>query len=150
MARPRLQNVERTPSGQISRSRKSYEQRGLLSHDGYVVYFAKADDGMKIGFSGATKSRMPSISRDKGRVVRVVGLAHLPSEALARKLERKLHETLSGKRIKGEWFELTMSDVLSALAMCRKIGIRTSGGQDASDDVRLLSGLAYGSDHAVA
>lgn len=125
-------------------------QRGELVHDGYVVYFAKTDDLVKIGYSGATRNRVPSLSVSKGRPVRVLGMAHIPSVEVARKLEAKMHEVFARKRVEGEWFDLSMSDVLSALAMCRSIGISTSGGEDASDDVRILSGLAFGSDHSVA
>lgn len=150
MARPRIPGVIRTKSGAISRSRNSYEQRGLLAHDGYVVYFAKSDEHVKIGFSGATKSRVATLSCVEGRPIRVVGLAHVPSVELARRLEAKMHDLFAAKRVEGEWFDLSMSDVLSALSMCRKIGIRTTGGEDANGDIPILSGMAYGSDHAVA
>lgn len=150
MARPRLNGVQRAKSGRISRSRSSLLQRGQLVHDGYVVYFAKTDDLVKIGYSGATRNRVADLSFSKGKPVRVLGLAHVPSAETARKLEAKMHEIFASKRVEGEWFDLTMSDVLSALAMCRSVGIHTTGGEDASADSPILSGLAYGSDHSVA
>lgn len=150
MARPRLNGMERTATGRISRSRASLKHRGLLTHDGWVVYFARGSARTKIGFSGATRNRIAWLSTDQGGPVRVVALAHLPNEALARKLEAKMHEVFAAKRIEGEWFDLKMSDVLAAMAMCRKIGIKVSGGADAGSDVPILSGIAYGADHSVA
>lgn len=148
MVRPRLDGVLRTPTGQISRSRASLLSRGRMSHTDYVVYFAKVDDAVKIGWSGCTTTRMEAIQYQHGKVVRIIGTAHVPTEAIARKLERKMHEVHASKRVKGEWFDLTASDVLAALAMCRSIGIKTSGGDDAKADRGMLSGMAYAADHA--
>jgi len=118
--------------------------------DGYIVYFAQAGQGTKIGFSGATRSRISTLTAEKGEPVLVMGMAFVPSEALARKLEAKMHQIFAPKRVQGEWFDLNMSDIMSALAMCRKIGIRTAGGEDNHLGGHYLSGLTYASQRAVA
>jgi hypothetical protein len=147
MARPRLVGFARTKSGRVSRSRETLEQRNLLVHDGYVVYFAKSSDRIKIGFSGSTKSRMPKLDWEKGDQVRVLAMAHLPTEALARKLEAKLHAMFAAQRLTGEWFNLTMSQILDTVSALKGAGIKVTGCEDASGDIKVLSGLAYAAEY---
>lgn len=150
MARTRTPNVQRTKSGRISRSRSSLLQQGKLVSPDYIVYFAKASRGVKIGFSGATRNRMSDLSWEQGEVVLVMGMAFVPTSALARKLEAKMHAIFADKRISGEWFDLTMADVMMGLGMCRKIGIRTAGGEDNHLGGHVLSSLGYANQLAVA
>lgn len=149
MARTRTPGVQRTKSGRISRSRAALLQQGKLVSADYIVYFAKANRGVKIGYSGATRNRMADLTAQEGEAVRVLGMAFVPTSAVARKLEAKMHVVFKDKWIAGEWFDLNMSDVMMALGMCRKIGIRTSGGEDNHLGGHMLSGIAYASQMAV-
>lgn len=150
MARTRVPGLQRTKSWRISRSRESLLQQGKLVSADYIVYFAKASQGVKIGYSGATRNRMADLTAEQGEAVRVLGMAFVPTSAVARKLEAKMHVLFREKWIRGEWFDLTMSDVMMALGMCRKIGIRTAGGEDNHLGGHMLSGLCYANQSAVA
>lgn len=150
MARTRTPNVQRTKSGRISRSRSSLLQQGKLVSPDYIVYFAKASRGVKIGYSGATRNRMDTLTSEQGETVRVLGMAFVPTSSLARKLEAKMHTIFADKRISGEWFDLTMADITMALGMCRKIGIRTAGGEDNHLGGHVLSSLSFANQLAVA
>lgn len=147
MARTRLPGVARTATGRISRSRSALLDRGLLVSADYVVYFAQADGRVKIGYSGATRNRMSDLTAEQGQVVRVLGMAFVPTPKVARKLEAKMHEVFASKHIEGEWFDLTISDVMRALNMCRSVGVRTVGGEDNPLGGHILSGLAYSYQH---
>lgn len=150
MARTRIPNVPRTKTGRISRSRASLLQQGKLVSPDYIVYFAKAGRGVKIGFSGSTRNRMGDLTWQQGEAVLVLGMAFVPTTTLARKLEAKMHVIFADKRIGGEWFDLTMADVMMALGMCRKIGIRTAGGEDNHLGGHVLSSLSFANQLAVA
>lgn len=149
MARTRTPGLQRTKTGRISRSRSSLLQQGKLVSPDYIVYFAKAGRGVKIGFSGATRNRVADLSVEQGEPVRVIGMAFVPTSALARKLEAKMHMVFKDKRVSGEWFNLTMADVTMALGMCRKIGIRTAGAEDNPLGGHMLSGLCFANQLAV-
>lgn len=132
--RPRKPGGLRTKSGRLSKSRESLIAAGDMVHQDWAVYFAACDGLMKIGFSGSLAGRTASLSWEQGSSVRIVAAVYVKSEKLARALEKKMHGMFASSRVKGEWFDIGRSDVLEAIRMCRSIGLRTFGGDDATID----------------
>lgn len=71
------------------------------------LYLFRAGDHYKIGISKDPKRRLCDLS-----------ISPIPVELIwssqiedARGLERQLHKTFQGKRVHGEWFELTEADI---------------------------------------
>ena len=74
---------------------------------GHVYLFGKRDGLYKIGFSVNPEQRLRAMP-DGGKGLRVV--ATIPS-ANARSLEKRMHEVYGVRRVHGEWFSLSKSDV---------------------------------------
>lgn len=137
---------KREPNGRTLRdtSRDGLIASGKMVHEQFAVYFGYLDGKTKVGFSGSLNLRMIALQHDYGDVVRVAGLVYAPTREIARTLEATLHRKLKaeGKHIDGEWFELGREDVAGLLSDCRRIGLKTFGGEDASADAYFPAGMA--------
>jgi hypothetical protein len=121
-------DVLREPNGRISRTREGRLIAGTMVYTDYAVYFAQSLDGFtKIGFSGNLQNRMSSLTTEEGDKLRIVALALVQTERLARKLEKIMHKRFVEKRDTGEWFVLSDGEMRAALADCRRLGIKTVG-----------------------
>lgn len=74
-------------------------ERDLAERDGACVYFAQADDRVKIGWSKQVASRIAQLQTGCPSPLKLLGV--IPG---ARGLERQLHERFAGLRLTGEWF----------------------------------------------
>lgn len=80
-----------------------------VTNQAQQVYLARAEDGLcKIGISAKAKSRIQAMNRVRSDVVR---LLHVIPADDAEEAERKLHRRFHDKRVRGEWFQLTQTDV---------------------------------------
>lgn len=74
-----------------------------------VVYFLRADNGLtKIGETKDLETRLKAISGSLLNETEL--LLYIESEDV-RKLEEMFHEQFKDKRVKGEWFDLSDSDI---------------------------------------
>jgi len=67
-----------------------------------MIYFARADNSVKIGFSRYVPTRMRTIKGSNHSELKL--MAVIPG---GRTREKRLHERFAKDRIRGEWFELT-------------------------------------------
>ncbi len=128
--RPKKQGVKRTKSGQISRARSD-----LDPYAGHAVYFCSNGEAVKVGYSANVRLRVSSMETGSSRTIHLLGAAILDSEADARKLEGACHAAYkkAGKHVRGEWFNLTDSDVLMAINHCGvNLKVKTIGGEMAT------------------
>jgi hypothetical protein len=112
-ARRIITELERT--GYVTRQRTQDSKTGHFVWEGFLnwhpenegltrfIYLAKADrPGFKIGLSTNPKIRVKGFS---GKL-----LYCFPADDVL-EAERKLHEYFSSRRLKGEWFDLTKTDI---------------------------------------
>ena len=64
----------------------------------------------KIGISNNPKYREHTLQSDKP-TIELLCAKEYPSRAIAEAIESALHKTYAGKRIRGEWFNLSLSDI---------------------------------------
>lgn len=143
--RPRKIGVKRTASGRASRAaEKTATGPEAVS---YAVYFVSSNDRVKVGYTSNLGARMATIESNSGFPAELLGAIQVSDQGVALELEAALHEELSkqGRHIKGEWFKLSRADVASLLRAARLQSYRTTGGDDATADVPILSSLAYAS-----
>lgn len=74
-------------------------ERDLATKDGSCVYFAQADDRVKIGWSKHVASRLAQLQTGSPTPLKLLGA--IPG---ARAAERRLHEQFAHLRLTGEWF----------------------------------------------
>ena len=135
-------NVLREPSGRVSRTREGQLQAGAMVYPDYAVYFAQDLSGLtKVGFSGNLKHRLIMLSAELGEKVRIVGLALVPSEMVARKLEATMHKRFAPQRDHGEWFALSEGHIRTALADCRALKLKTVGAEEDGPERSIVSSL---------
>ena len=73
------------------------------------VYLIEAENGLvKIGISSNVQRRLSTLNTASPVELWILAYAQPPSAA---KLEKKLHNTYSDKRVRGEWFRLSHADV---------------------------------------
>lgn len=71
----------------------------IAARDGSSVYFAQADDRIKIGWSKQVSARLASLQTGCPSPIRLLGT--IPG---SRAVERRLHEQFASLRLSGEWF----------------------------------------------
>lgn len=81
-----------------------------LTRKSYLVYFVQEGEGLiKIGKTVDIERRMSGIQTHCPNPIRL--LAYM--EGGTRGLEGKLHRLFKDKRVRGEWFDLTLEDIQS-------------------------------------
>jgi hypothetical protein len=145
--RKRNINVKRTPSGRASRAADNAATGAEAVS--YAVYFVSSNDRVKVGYTSNLGARIATIESNSGFPAELLGAIQIGDQALALELEAGLHEELTrqGRHIRGEWFRLSRADVSSLLRVARLQSHRTTGGDDATADVPILSSLAYASEN---
>lgn len=103
--------------------------KALAENNGACVYFARADEWIKIGHTMQKPTqRIETVSAmfPPGITVELVGFiptTHGP------KLEKQLHKKLSQYRVRGEWFRLHISEARRVIEAYG--GVQLCGGQSA-------------------
>lgn len=86
----------------------------------YVYIIGKDANGpVKVGFSTNHKKRIASIQSSNPSPLQTLKIYRLGIEN-ASKLERAIHHNLISKRIEGEWFSCSLSDVVKIVDIIRK------------------------------
>lgn len=79
------------------------------------VYVIASDGGMcKIGVAGDPKSRLNSLSTGHPYGLEVAE-TFVVEDGRARDIERKAHDILADKRLKGEWFSVSPLEAIAAV-----------------------------------
>ena len=95
--------------------------------DCHVYIIAAAIDGwlkgpVKVGMAFDAHKRLATIQTGHPHELQIAAYFTMPSRGVAREVEQAFHTVMSGKRMKGEWFDI---DVITAIhAMC--VNIRTA------------------------
>lgn len=76
------------------------------------VYFISDGEHTKIGVAKNMEKRLSSLQVGNPKKLKIVSFVPCCSEHIARKIEKYLHESLSGCRMVGEWFNLPASAFL--------------------------------------
>lgn len=72
----------------------------IAARDGSSVYFAQADDRVKIGWSKKVAARLAQLQTGNATPIQLLGT--VPG---GRTLERQLHDRFAHLRLSGEWFQ---------------------------------------------
>lgn len=139
--------MKRTASGRASRAAANVA--GSADAVSYAVYFISSNDRVKVGYTSNLGARIATIESNSGFPAELLGTIQISDQGVALELEAVLHEELTkqGRHIQGEWFRLSRADVSSLLRAARLQSHRTTGGDDATADVPILSSLAYASEN---
>lgn len=86
-----------------------------MKTEAYVYLMARSDGCHKIGVSGAPSARRAQIESECGQAITGVGAWRFEA-ARAYEVERLCHEIFASNRQGGEWFEVGVEDVKSAVA----------------------------------
>jgi hypothetical protein len=79
------------------------------------VYAIAASNAVKIGKTRDIKSRLDNIQSSHYEPLKLA--FSLPcDDAVAAAVERLVHRLLSAKRLRGEWFDVTVEEALAAIA----------------------------------
>lgn len=92
----------RNPLGQFVGLAVTAMDAAIAERDGSRVYFARAGDRIKIGWSRKVATRVVQLQTGNAEPVRL--LATTPG---GRALERQMHERFADARVSGEWFAAT-------------------------------------------
>lgn len=90
------------PIGEFIRKAAEALDTSMAKASGSCVYFARAGDRIKIGWSRQVASRLAHLQTGNATPIELLGV--LPG---ARSKERELHDRFADARVAGEWFEAT-------------------------------------------
>jgi hypothetical protein len=111
--------VPREPSG-----RRSRKAAGLTQP---AVYFVGSgtDGRVKVGFTTLAQSRLAELQVGSAVELRLLGLVRCATVEDAKKLERLLHDLLTGRgrHVRGEWFRLAVNEI-DAIELALGLDIR--------------------------
>lgn len=81
----------------------------------HVYVIGTGTDRQKIGYTSDLKARLSMLQTGNPEQLKVHHAIEVPDEERARKVERKIHQELSYKRLKGEWFKMTVNEAIDFL-----------------------------------
>jgi predicted GIY-YIG superfamily endonuclease len=82
----------------------------------YTIYLIGSDNSaIKIGYASNIKKRLASLQTGSPHELIVLWEFTGLTETEARKIERAAHEALKAKRLKGEWFDVTLDEAIDAV-----------------------------------
>jgi len=76
----------------------------------FVYAIGPANGPVKIGFTNDVKKRLKAIQTGNPQKVEIFYSEQFDSKKDMMEAERILHKTLSHKRLKGEWFDISPKD----------------------------------------
>ena len=94
----------------ISLAMRDIKQETERQKENEVVYFVKAGDFIKIGYTCDVQARMSQIQTSNPNEVDLLFTVKTDD---ARKLEQDLHNKYRKQNVRGEWFQLTQEQLLS-------------------------------------
>lgn len=83
--------------------------------DHYVVYLLNSDNKTKIGIAKSITNRIKLLQTGNPYKITLVSQQKYESESLAREVERQLHALYQSKKLVGEWFDLTTTEIENAI-----------------------------------
>ena len=104
----RISGLSKQKGNQINKT----DEIESLSKESCYVYLMKdlANGFHKIGVSNSPEYRERTLQSEKP-TIELICAKKYPSRLIAESIEYSLHRAFGEKRLRGEWFELTPSDV---------------------------------------
>lgn len=81
------------------------------------IYIIKSNDKYKIGYTANIKKRINDYTKHAGNIE----VIYIYKGYNCFQLESKIHQLLSHRQYKGEWFDLCDSDILKIISYCSSL-----------------------------
>ena len=85
-----------------------------------VYIISDINEKIKIGVATDFKNRISSIQTSNSSEIKVEGVIPLDNKSDRAKLEKHLHKVFSKHNVRGEWFDVSMLDIMLEL---KRLGI---------------------------
>ena len=87
----------------------------------YVYFIQSASGYTKIGFSNDVETRLKSLQTANYEPLYIQAKIHVSSEKSARLIESMLHDRYADYRESGEWFSISLSEILDEISWSMRL-----------------------------
>lgn len=108
------------PLGEFIGPAMTAMEAALAAKSGSCVYFAQADDRVKVGWSRKIATRMAQLQTGNAAPIQLLGFT--PG---GRTKERQIHQQFAHLRVAGEWFQAERELLAYIETVCRRVEVHS-------------------------